>query len=368
MKISEALGAAEAAAGFAHIPVMAAEVLEAVIAAAHGGAAAGLAAAAPGKPLAGRRVIDATFGNGGYSRAFLAAGAQVLGLDRDPQAVRAGQILAEAGGGAFSIIETEFSRLDSAAAAAGFAPADAVVLDIGVSSMQIDAGERGFSFQKDGPLDMRMARRGVSAAAVVNSLKAGDLARIFHFYGEERHAGRIARMIERRRAQAPFARTLDLAGAIAAMGLHRHEKNHAATRVFQALRIYVNDELAELARAMAAAEKVLRPGGALAAVTFHSLEDRIVKRFFAGMSGRPASRHLPERAAAAPAFTPLFKGAKAASEAEAARNPRARSAKLRVGIRTRSLPQPPDFSLFNLPDLPPLADLPLKTRFAGETR
>ena len=337
----------KAAAPAGHIPVMPAEVLAAVTAA--------LGCAGAGGALTGQRVIDGTFGAGGYSRALLAAGAQVLGLDRDPQAVRAGRELEEASGGRFTIMETEFSKLDDAAAAAGFMPADAVVLDIGVSSMQLDEAARGFSFQRDGPLDMRMSGRGVSAAELVNSLPGRDLARIFRFYGEERHAGRIARMIARRRADKAFATTLELAAAIEALGLHRREKIHAATRAFQALRIYVNDELGELGRALFAAERVLRPGGGLAVVTFHSLEDRMVKQFFSSRAGgRALSRHLPAAALRPAVFTPLFKGAKTASPAEAAANPRARSARLRAGRRTHSPAEAADLSLFNLPDLPAL--------------
>lgn len=353
-----------AAVPAAHIPVMLAEVLAALTA-----IPARAEASTKGKSgaLAGLHIIDGTFGAGGYSRAFLAAGASVLGLDRDPQAVQAGRQLAEASGGHFAIIETEFSNLDKAAQAADFAPVDAVVLDIGVSSMQIDEAPRGFSFRRDGPLDMRMSGRGISAAAAVNNLRSGDLARIFHFYGEERHAGRIARMIAKRRADKAFTTTLELAQAIEAMGLHRHEKIHAATRVFQALRIYVNDELGELARALLAAERVLRAGGCLAVVTFHSLEDRLVKRFFTNRSGeRPASRHLPVKTLREAAFTPLFKGAKPASLAEAAQNPRARSAKMRAGLRTQSPPLPADFSIFGLPEWPVLAAQKLNnSRLAG---
>jgi len=337
-----------------HIPVMLAEVL---------GALETDKNAPAGSRLKNMRIADGTFGNGGYSRAMLNEGAYVLGLDRDPQAVKTGQALerevnAQAGAPRFVIKETEFSHLDEAASAAGFAPLDAVVLDIGVSSMQIDEGARGFSFQKDGPLDMRMAGKGVSAADVVNQLKSSDLSRIFHFYGEERHASRIARMIEARRAEKPFVTTLDLAHAVEAMGLHRGEKIHAATRIFQALRIYVNDELGELARALLAAERALKPQGRLAVVTFHSLEDRLVKRFFTDRAGgRPASRHLPQTELRRPAFFPLFKGAQAASAAEAAGNPRARSAKLRVGARTDIPPYEADFSIFGLPHLPDLANI-----------
>jgi len=349
-----------------HIPVMLAEVMAALTKPAAKQAkgrraAVEMAAQAGGEqteaailPLAEQKILDGTFGNGGYSRAFLAAGAQVLGLDRDPDAVKTGKKLAEAEP-RFTMRQCTFSALDEAAEAAGFAPLDAVVLDIGVSSMQIDEAARGFSFRKDGPLDMRMAQSGMSAADAVNRLKPEDLARIFRFYGEERWAGRIARMIAARREEKPFTATLDLANAIEAMGLHRHEKIHAATRVFQALRIYVNNELGELAQAMAAAERALRPGGRLIVVSFHSLEDRLVKQFFAARAGgRPASRHLPDVELAAPSFIPLVKGAQAASSAEAAVNPRARSAKLRAGLRTDAASYREDAAIFGLPVLPPL--------------
>ena len=219
--------------------------------------------------------------------------------------------------------------------------------------MQIDEAERGFSFRHDGPLDMRMAQSGVSAADVVNSFKAGDLTRIFGLLGEERHAGRIARMIEKRRAARPFMRTLDLADAIElTVGRNPKDRIHPATRVFQALRIFVNDELGELAEALFAAERALKPGGRLVVVTFHSLEDRIVKKFLTDRSGQAGgSRHLPEVRALAPTFEragPVV----AASEAEAAQNPRARSAKLRAGIRTEAPPRAADPSIFGLSKLP----------------
>ncbi|AQS42014.1 MAG: Ribosomal RNA small subunit methyltransferase H [Candidatus Tokpelaia hoelldobleri] len=311
-----------------HIPVMLDEVVAALGA------------------LDGARVIDGTFGAGGYTRAFLARGACVIGLDRDPDAVQGAQDLVAQSEGRFKIVETAFSHL----AEVSDVPVDAVVLDIGVSSMQIDEGERGFSFQKDGPLDMRMAQKGFSAADVVNRMKVADLARIFAVLGEERHAGRVARMIEARREQKPFTRTLDLARAIEAL-LHRKPGAiHPATRVFQALRIYVNDELGELGRALFAAERCLVSGGRLAVVTFHSLEDRMVKRFFAARGGPSAgSRHLPDIAGEAARFLPLFKGAQSAGEAEVARNPRARSARLRVGVRTDAPAAQADFSLFQLP-------------------
>lgn len=350
-----------------HIPVMLAEVMAALSQAAPHESGQPAAQRDSDSALLDKRILDGTFGNGGYSRAFLAAGARVLALDRDNSAIAAGRALETEAKGRFILRETEFSKLLPAAEQAGFAPLDAVVLDIGVSSMQIDEAERGFSFRRDGPLDMRMSGRGVSAAAAVNGLKANDLARIFHFYGEERFAGRIARMIEARRAIKPFSATLDLAQAIEAMGLHKAEKIHAATRVFQALRIYVNDELGELARALFAAEKALRPGGRLIVVSFHSLEDRIVKRFFAAAAAeKPASRHLPQKSLAKARFTPLFKGAQAAGAAEAAANPRARSAKLRAGIRTSAPAAAEDFSIFGLPRLAALAALPDTARFAGE--
>jgi len=236
---------------------------------------------------------------------------------------------------------------------------DGVVLDIGVSSMQIDEAERGFSFQKDGPLDMRMSRNGPSAADVVNRLKMGDLARIFNFLGEERHAGRIARMIEKRREAQPFTRTLDLANAIESLvGRNPKVPIHPATRVFQALRIYVNDELGELARALLAAERIVKPGGRLVVVTFHSLEDRMVKRYFADRAGGSAgSRHLPETHVRLPSFTAAVKGAVGPSAEEEERNPRARSAKLRAGLRTENPPLEDDLSLFGLPKLPETYEL-----------
>lgn len=327
-------GSSDAGGGPArHIPVLLSEVIEAL-------------APAPGKVI-----LDGTFGAGGYTSAILAAGANVTALDRDPTAIVAGQALVSAHAGHLNLIQSQFSELADHAPAGGL---DGIVLDIGVSSMQIDEAERGFSFQKDGPLDMRMSGSGPSAADAVNRLKAGDLARIFNFLGEERQAGRIARMIEKRRAVRPFTRTLDLAGAIEALvGRNPKERIHPATRVFQALRVYVNDELGELARALLAAERVLRPGGRLAVVTFHSLEDRMVKRFFADRAGGSAgSRHLPETHLRRASFTPAVKGAVGPTPEEEARNPRARSAKLRAGLRTANPPLEDDLSLFGLPRLP----------------
>lgn len=313
-----------------HIPVLLAEVIAAL------------------SPAEGQTIVDGTFGAGGYTKAILATGASVVGVDRDPDAITAGRELEAASGGRLRLVHGPFSHLDDYAE-----QADGVVLDIGVSSMQLDQAERGFSFRSDGPLDMRMAQAGISAADVVNRFKSGDLARIFGFLGEERHAGRIARMIEKRRETRPFERTLELADAIEThIGRGPKDKIHPATRVFQALRIYVNDELGELARALFAAERALKPGGRLAVVTFHSLEDRIVKRFIADRSGNPAgSRYLPEKHVKAATFDKLG-GAVAPSEAETEVNPRARSAKLRAAIRTDVPARAADFSIFGLPKLP----------------
>lgn len=317
-----------------HIPVMLDEVLSAL------------------SPRAGETVIDGTFGAGGYTRAILETGASVVAIDRDPDAIAAGRALEAQAGGRLKLVHGRFSSLDAVAGG----PVDGVVLDIGVSSMQLDEAGRGFSFRHDGPLDMRMERQGPSAADVVNRFKAGDLARIFGFYGEERHAGRIARMIEKRRAERPFERTRDLAEAIeSVLGRKPGDKIHPATRAFQGLRIFVNDELGELARALFAAERALRPGGRLVVVTFHSLEDRIVKQFIADRAGRASgSRHLPAAIEKEATFDKAGK-ALAASAAEAEANPRARSAKLRAAVRTAAPARPEDLSIFGLPSLPALA-------------
>lgn len=314
-----------------HIPVLLQEVLEKL---------------APGP---GQTIIDGTFGAGGYSRAILESGADVIALDRDPRAIAAGQQMVREFAGRLRLVESVFSELDRAAGA----PVDGVVLDVGVSSMQLDEAERGFSFRADGPLDMRMAAAGPTAAEIVNTFKVGDLARIIGFLGEERQAGRIARMIERRRAARPFRTTRELAEAVeAVLGNNPKLKIHPATRTFQGLRIFVNDELGELARALFAAERVLKAGGRLVVVSFHSLEDRIVKRFIAERSEAPAgSRHLPVQAAPESTFEKLG-GVVACSDEEAERNPRARSAKLRAARRTDQPARPSDISIFGLPELP----------------
>ncbi len=326
-----------------HVPVLIAEVIDAL------------------KPVPGAVIVDGTFGAGGYTRRILETGADVIAIDRDPTAIEAGRAMEKQFPGRLDLVESRFSVLDEAVSKVKGAGSkvDGVVLDIGVSSMQIDEAERGFSFQKDGPLDMRMSKKGPSAADVVNRLKTGDLARIFNFLGEERHAGRIARMIDKRRTAQPFTRTLDLANAIETLvGRNPKDRIHPATRVFQALRVYVNDELGELARALLAAERILKPGGRLVVVTFHSLEDRMVKRYFADRAGGSAgSRHLPETHVRLPSFTSAVKGAVGPTAEEEERNPRARSAKLRAGIRTENPPLEDDLSLFGLPKLPETNEL-----------
>jgi 16S rRNA (cytosine1402-N4)-methyltransferase len=284
------------------------------------------------RPAPGERMVDGTFGAGGYTRALLASGAQVTAFDRDPSVARFAEGLPA---DRFRLVVAPFSAM---AEELGEGAADGVALDLGVSSMQVDEAERGFSFMRDGPLDMRMASEGRTAADIVNEAEPGDLVRLFREYGEEREARRIVGAIARRRAERPFTRTADLAEAIErAVGGRKGAKVHPATRVFQALRIAVNEELAELEAGLEAAEQVLAEGGRLAVVTFHSLEDRIVKSFLTVRSGRtPAgSRHAPPRLTGpAPTFTLPKAGAVAPSEAEIAANPRARSAKLRVALRT----------------------------------
>ena len=324
-----------------HAPVLLAEVLEAL------------------NPQPGDAIIDATFGAGGYTRAILERGAQVIGLDRDPTVQPHADAVAAAFPGQFQLIRTPFSGLAEAFAESGKAQLNGAVFDIGVSSMQLDQAERGFSFMRDGPLDMRMGDTGATAADIVNTWDHGPLAHIFKLYGEERQSGRVATAILRRRAEQPFTRTLDLAEVVEkALGGRRGAPIHPATRVFQALRVYVNDELGELARALLAAERILKPGGRLVVVTFHSLEDRMVKRYFADRAGGSAgSRHLPETHVRLPSFTPAVKGAVGPTAEEEERNPRARSAKLRAGIRTENPPLEDDLSLFGLPKLPETNEL-----------
>ncbi len=284
--------------------------------------------------LPGERHVDATFGAGGYTAAFLERGAEVAAFDRDPSAIGGGQPLLAASGGRLTLIEAPFSAMDTELEGRGLAPVDGVTMDIGVSSMQLDQAERGFSFQADGPLDMRMAADGMSAADFVNEADEGEIADVLYHYGEEPRARRVAKAIV---AARPLTRTGELAQVVRkALGHKPHDKKDPATRTFQAIRIHVNRELDELAEGLAAAERVLKPGGRLAVVTFHSLEDRMVKKFLRERSGsEPAgSRHRPTVAAArAPSFETPAKAVRS-SEAEIAANPRARSATLRVAQRT----------------------------------
>lgn len=307
-----------------HAPVLLAEVIEAL------------------DPKPGDVIIDATFGAGGYTRAILERGAEVVALDRDPTVQPFAEAVARDFPDRFQLIRTPFSGLAEAFEESGKAKLDGAVFDIGVSSMQLDQAERGFSFMRDGPLDMRMSANsdhgGETAADIVNTWDHGPLAHIFKLYGDERQSGRVATAILRRRVEQPFTRTLDLADVVEkALGGRRGAAIHPATRVFQALRIAVNDELGELERGLEAAEATLAPGGRLVVVTFHSLEDRIVKAFLTERTGNApgGSRHAPVAVETRkPSFDLLFKGAREAGEAELAANPRARSAKIRAAVRT----------------------------------
>jgi len=310
-------------------------------------------------PVEGAVVVDATFGAGGYSRALLGAGARhVLALDRDPGAIARGRALEVEAGGRLTLVEAEFADIAELVAAHAPAPPQAAVLDIGVSSMQLDRAERGFSFLRDGPLDMRMGGAGPSAADIVNTADAAELADILHFYGEERAARRIARAIVAAREAAPILRTGQLAEIVAGcLPPARPGQVHPATRSFQALRIAVNDELGQLVAALAGAERVLASGGRLAVVTFHSLEDRIVKRFFQLGSGRGSggSRHGPEMPVPEPRWE-RPSPARIPDEAEMAANPRARSARLRAARRLEAPADAPDPGALGLPRLPARAD------------
>jgi 16S rRNA (cytosine1402-N4)-methyltransferase len=294
-------------------------------------------------PEADGLYVDATFGAGGYTQAILTVpGARVLGLDRDPSAIAGAAALRAAAGDRLTLVQARFSTLATVLRAQGHDQADGVVLDVGVSSMQIDSGARGFSFRQDGPLDMRMEMAGPSAADLVNGLPVEELADILYNFGEERASRRIARAIAADRVAAPFITTRQLAEMIARVAPNRGAEIHPATRTFQALRIAVNDELGELSAALTAAEAVLKPGGRLVVVSFHSLEDRIVKSFLAARSGKgeAPSRRLPgEAPSAAPTFVAPRGQPIVPAEAETRANPRARSAKLRYGIRTAAPPR-----------------------------
>ena len=308
--------------GAPHVPVLMREAIEAL------------------RPQPGDVVIDATFGAGGYTRALLDAGACVHAFDRDPDAIREGRAWPEANEDPPRLVlhPRRFSEMVAAMAELGIAQVDGIVLDVGVSSMQLDQAARGFAFSTDGPLDMRMAQSGPSAADFLNEAREEDIADVLYRYGEERQSRRVARAIV---AARPLETTGELAGVVRkALGYRPGtQKGRAtkdpATRSFQAIRIHVNAELDELAQALAAAEVLLREGGRLSAVSFHSLEDRIVKRFLREASGAAAgtSRHLPQAKGSAATFTDLSKAIRP-SDAEIERNPRARSATLRAATRT----------------------------------
>ncbi|WP_311268491.1 16S rRNA (cytosine(1402)-N(4))-methyltransferase RsmH [Sphingobium sp. WCS2017Hpa-17] len=297
-----------------HIPVLIDEVLDAL-------------AVNPGEIH-----VDGTFGAGGYSSAMARAGARVFAFDRDPDAIREGQAVADAH--QITLIPGEFSRMAELLAERGVDKVSGITLDIGVSSMQLDRAERGFSFQSDGPLTMTMSQDGMSAADFLNTASEEEIANVIYRYGDEPKSRRVARAIVDAR---PLERTGQLAAVVRkALGHKPHDKKDPATRTFQAIRIHVNRELEELELALDAAEALLEEGGRLAIVTFHSLEDRIVKQFLRNRSGGDSggSRHLPERAAGPqPTFAKPAKAVKP-GEAELARNPRARSATLRAAIRT----------------------------------
>ena len=302
--------------------------------------------------------VDATFGAGGYAREILAAAdCSVIGIDRDPAALAHGSDLLDAAGGRLVLVEDRFSNLAAAARNCGYDAVDGIVFDLGVSSMQLEERERGFSFRLDGPLDMRMSGRGPSAADVVANATERDLAAIIASLGEERHARAVARAIVRERAQAPVETTRALAGIVERVVRARPGAIHPATRTFQALRIFVNEELQELADALVAAESVLRPGGRLVVVAFHSLEDRIVKTFLADRGRRAGgSRHQPEATRPPPSFRILTGRPVTPDAAEIAANPRARSAKLRAAERTEA-PAVAVAPAGLLPNLPSLAEL-----------
>jgi 16S rRNA (cytosine1402-N4)-methyltransferase len=311
-----------------HIPVMLDEVLEG-LALRDGGA-----------------YVDGTFGAGGYSRAILDAGDTTLwAIDRDPDAIERGQHLIEEFGPRLSLLQGRFGEMADLLRNTGVEKVDGIVLDLGVSSPQINEAERGFSFRFDGPLDMRMEKQGPSAADVVNSMEESELARLIKQLGEERRARRVARAIVEARAEAPITRTSELADIVRRAVPQGKSKIDPATRTFMALRLHVNAELDELDAVLRAAEEVLAPGGRLVVVSFHSLEDRRVKNFMHERGGAlpSGSRHMPPTEARyAPSFRLLKRGTVKPADAEISSNPRARSARLRTAERTTEVPWPPE--------------------------
>jgi 16S rRNA (cytosine1402-N4)-methyltransferase len=309
-----------------HAPVLLAETMDALA------------------PHDGGIYVDGTFGRGGYARALLdRARCRVFAIDRDPEAIASGAALAREAGGRLTLIEGSYGEMETLLGAAGIAAVAGIALDLGPSSPQLDDPGRGFSFRSDGPLDMRMARDGTTAADLVNTLPEAALADIIFLYGEERFSRRIARAVLAARASAPIERTGELAAIVRKVVPAQPGGIDPATRTFQALRIAVNDELGELERGLGAAERLLEPGGRLAIIAFHSLEDRRVKAFLRQRSATAprGSRHLPAGGGeAAPSFQLLTRKPIRPGEAEIARNPRARSARLRAAARTASPPFP----------------------------
>ncbi len=318
------------AAKSTHRPVMVEEMVEAL------------------DPTEGEMFVDGTYGGGGHSRALLGAAACIVwGIDRDPTAVALGRAEEAASGGRLRVIEGAFGDMEALLARHGVHRVDGVALDLGLSSDQLDDPDRGFSFRDDGPLDMRMAQAGPTAAELVNAASEAELADIIHCFGEERGARRIARAIVRARDVSPIRRTRELARIVASTVRRTPRGVHPATRTFQAIRIWVNGELGEegeLGRGLAAAERLLRPGGRVAVISFHSLEDRQVKRFLSQRAGglpRPA-RHLPiaPEEAPAPSFRLIARRVRKPKPSEIAANRRARSARLRAAVRTEAPPWP----------------------------
>jgi 16S rRNA (cytosine1402-N4)-methyltransferase len=330
---------ASAAAPARHVPVLLRQVVEHLA------------------PRRGGTYIDGTFGAGGYTAAILAApDVRVIGIDRDPTAIAGASAEAAASGGRLTVVEGRFAALDDIASGLGVDAVDGVVLDLGVSSMQLDTPARGFSFRHNGPLDMRMGDDGPTAADIVAIVAERDLADIIYNLGEERHSRAVARAIVAARRDAPIITTGALADIVGRVVRGRPGDIHPATRTFQALRLFVNGELRELDQGLAAAERILKPGGRLVVVSFHSLEDRIVKTFLAARSGAGGgSRHLPEKAPLAATFRLLTRGPVTPDAAEAHENPRARSAKLRAAERTDAPARTAAGAA--LPRLPSLADV-----------
>ncbi|MCE2517601.1 MAG: 16S rRNA (cytosine(1402)-N(4))-methyltransferase RsmH [Alphaproteobacteria bacterium] len=303
-----------------HQPVMLNEVLDAL------------------QPASKALIIDATFGRGGYSRAILEAGdGMVMAIDRDPDAIAAGALLSAEYDGRLTVMEGPFSTMLNLARGAGITAADAIVFDLGLSSPQLDEAERGFSFRHDGPLDMRMEKSGLNAADFINTATETEIARVIWEFGEERASRRIARAIVKARTEAPITRTTQLATIIrSVMPRPKPGQIDPATRSFQGIRIHINGELDEISAALEAAEQLLKPGGQLVVVSFHSLEDRLVKNFMITRSGqgpRP-SRHRPDVERPTPSFSLERRKPVLPSETETATNPRARSARMRVATRT----------------------------------